>query len=44
MLVKLAKDDPHVIALWTEGHVCEGEWMVGTPRTYEAIGRERLCT
>lgn len=30
ILVKLAKDDPHVIALWTEGHRGEGECMIST--------------
>lgn len=37
MLVKLAKDDPHVIALWTEGHAYNGEWMIGTSQGAENI-------
>lgn len=37
MLVKLAKDDPHVVALWTEGHACEGEWTIGTSQGAENI-------
>lgn len=44
MLVKLAQDDPHIIALWTEGQVRKGEWMMAHPRVLEAVGRECSCT
>lgn len=44
MLVKLAQDDPHVIALQTEGEVYKGEWVMAYPGVLEAVGKECSCT